>query len=560
MRTEEIAERLNARRCGTYWMARCPAHDDKNPSLKISEGENGNTLAHCFAGCAFGEVVDSSRVYGIEPGDFYGKSLDGERPRVPPKQLERAKTIKVIADSDRERGVELTPDDIQAAKDADATLLKQYGATEDDLARAFAEKYTGQLQFDHDIGKWYWWTGCYWAIERTRLAAEWCREICRDMSKIHPGAHLHKYRTSANVEEFARQDRKFATTHERWDADPWLLNTRQFTIDLKTGRTWRNNPDDFITRSTLVSPKTIPIPIFEKFLKEITRNDTQLIRFIQQLFGYFLTGVTVEQIIIFIYGPGGNGKSVLLNVMMEILHTYAINANMATFTASKYERHPTELARLDGPRLVSAAETEHGHRWMESRLKELTGGDKISARFMRKDFFEFVPKFKLLFVGNHKPALHNVDEAARRRFHIVPFNFKPNVKDTGLPQKLREEYPGILQWALDGCKDWQQNGLIVPDIVRAETDEYFSDQDLFTQWLEECTEHSGATVGESSSVLFKSWKNFATQQGGDAGTPGGFKDAMIRAGFKYKDKLPGIRTRGYLGIAVKLDLANQYDR
>ena len=140
---------------------------------------------------------------------------------------------------------------------------------------------------------------------------------------------------------------------------------------------------------------------------------------------------------------------------------------------------------LRGARLVTASETEDGRAWAESRIKQMTGGDRISARFMRQDFFEFTPQFKLTIIGNHKPVLRNVDEAARRRFLIVPFEHKPETPDRELEQKLMAEAPGILQWMIEGCLDWQAHGLVRPASVLAATEEYFSDQDLFEHWLEE---------------------------------------------------------------------------
>src|SRR6266850_943776 len=138
---------------------------------------------------------------------------------------------------------------------------------------------------------------------------------------------------------------------------------------------------------------------------------------------------------------------------------------METFTASLNDRHPTDLAMLRGARLVTASETEEGRAWAEARIKQLTGGDRIAARFMRQDFFQYSPEFKLLVIGNHKPTLHNVDDAARRRFNIVPFIFKPAKPDHKLEQKLLAEAPAILQWMIDGCLDWQNNGLIRPAVV-----------------------------------------------------------------------------------------------
>jgi len=205
---------------------------------------------------------------------------------------------------------------------------------------------------------------------------------------------------------------------------------------------------------------------------------------------------------------------------------------------------------LRGARLVTASETEEGRAWAESRIKQMTGGDKIAARFMRQDFFEFTPQFKLMIVGNHKPVLRNVDEAARRRFLIVPFERKPEKPDRELEQKLMQEAPGILQWMIEGCLDWQANGLLKPASVLAATEEYFSDQDLFAHWLaEECDcEPGNIDRSESSSKLFKSWKEYALAAGNSPGSQQSFKDQMIRHGFSFHK---GRKAREFFGVSLQ---------
>jgi P4 family phage/plasmid primase-like protien len=179
------------------------------------------------------------------------------------------------------------------------------------------------------------------------------------------------------------------------------------------------------------------------------------------------TGVTSEHALFFLYGTGANGKSVFVNTVAAILGAYATNAPMDTFMAVHGERHPTDMAGLRGARLVTSIETEQGRRWAESRLKALTGGDKISARFMRQDFFEFIPQFKLVVAGNHKPSIRTIDEAMRRRLHLVPFTvtIPSKRRDRTLPERLLAERDGILAWAVQGCLEWQRIGLQPPPAV-----------------------------------------------------------------------------------------------
>jgi putative DNA primase/helicase len=222
---------------------------------------------------------------------------------------------------------------------------------------------------------------------------------------------------------------------------------------------------------------------------------------------------------------------------------------METFTASNNDKHPTDLAMLAGARLVTASETEEGRAWAESRIKQMTGGDPITARFMRQDFFTYMPQFKLTVIGNHKPTLHNVDEAARRRFNIVPFIRKPVTPDRLLGEKLIAESGAILQWMIDGCLDWQANGLIRPACVIEATEEYFSDQEVFPRWLEEeCISDPRSTASEKSSVLYQSWANYAKSVRANPGRLADFKDKMERAGFAFRRRS---KVREFSGIQLK---------
>ena len=252
------------------------------------------------------------------------------------------------------------------------------------------------------------------------------------------------------------------------------------------------DPADGITRQTAVSPSFDAAPVWENFLREATNGDVEMIRFLKQWCGYSLTGDTREHALLFVYGPGGNGKSVFLNTVAGILGDYATTAGMDTFAATRSDRHPTDLAALRGARFVSASETEEGRAWAEARIKAMTGGDLISARFMRRDFFTYKPQFKLTIVGNHKPVLRNVDEAARRRFNIVPFEYMPASPDLALEERLKAEWPAILGWMIEGCADWHKNGLLRPERVAAATAAYFGEQDIFGHWLEdECIAEPG---------------------------------------------------------------------
>ncbi|MCW2218314.1 putative DNA primase/helicase [Bradyrhizobium japonicum] len=431
--------------------------------------------------------------------------------------------------------------------------------TEDAAALAFAERYIDKLRFDHDVGKWFVWSGTHWQQERTGLAFSWARELARDLAKAEPEkVRLISSKTSfaGGVEKFARTDRAFAVTSEIWDCNTYLLGTPEGVVDLRTGEIRPALPEDYITKLTSVAPAAKPdCPRWMQFLREATNDDQPLINFLQAFAGYMLTGDTKEHSLLFIYGGGGNGKSVFQNTCAGIMGDYAKTAAMETFVASSTDKHPTDLAMLHGARLVTASETEEGRAWAEARIKQMTGGDKISARFMRQDFFEFVPQFKLMLIGNHQPTLRNVDEAARRRFNIVPFIHKPPAPDRDLEAKLRAEWPAILRWMIEGCLMWQRVGLVRPQIVLDATEEYFSEQDSVSQWIDDRCETGKGTLWDTSTNLFKSWTAWANANGEKPGTTKWFAQVLKRKGFKAARNN---KKRGFRGIEAKPDQMQQH--
>ncbi|KWV59828.1 hypothetical protein AS156_30260 [Bradyrhizobium macuxiense] len=422
--------------------------------------------------------------------------------------------------------------------------------TEDSAAQEFVDLHGASLRYCHTRGSWFYWNGVCWKPDGTGRAFDYARKLARQLSEDQDERKRYitnKTNFSAGVERFSKHDQTVAVTSEFWDRDIWLLGTPGGTVDLRTGELRPSSPDDGITKTTAVTPANTGCPLWLNFLKEATNGDDGLIRFLQQWCGYALTGDTSEHALLFIYGDGGNGKSVYLNTTSYIAMDYAAVSAMETFTASTTDKHPTELAMLAGARLVTASETEAGRAWAEARIKQMTGGDPITARFMRRDFFTYVPQFKLTIVGNHKPTLTNVDQAARRRFNIVPFIHKPSTPDHQLPKKLLAEAPGILWWMIEGCLDWQKNGLIRPDRVIEATEEYFSDQEVFPRWLEDdCV--TGGTVSEASSTLYRSWSEYARAVGAKPGTQADFKEGMRKAGFAYRKRN---NVREFCGVTLK---------
>lgn len=445
--------------------------------------------------------------------------------------------------------------DLELEIEAKARGENSVSETEDALALAFTQYYHLDWRYVATWGRWLFWDGQRWRAEETLAATDLIRQVCRQAalraSSSKTAAKLASSSTVGGVERLTRADRRHAATTGEWDADPWLLNTPAGVLDLKTGAQRLHDRADRMTKITTASPGG-DCPIWRQFLHEVTGGDVDLQNYLQRTVGYALTGSTQEHALFFLYGTGANGKSVFVNTLATILGDYATNAPMETFMETHADRHPTDLASLRGARFVAAIETEQGRRWAESKVKNLTGGDKISARFMRQDFFEFFPQFKLFVAGNHKPAIRNIDEAMKRRLHLIPFTITvpPERRDKHLQQKLLAERDGILAWAVQGCLAWQRHGrLDPPQQVLDATEEYFEAEDALGRWLEErCVRYPNAhsLTGE----LFADWKQWADSSGEFVGSQRRFSDLLITRGLeKWRN---GSGVRGFRGIGLQV--------
>jgi putative DNA primase/helicase len=429
------------------------------------------------------------------------------------------------------------------------------GFTDDALALEFTKLHALDWRYVAAWGSWLHWEANRWLKETTLKAYDLARLVCRKASArcLNPkiAAKVASASTVAAVEKLARADRKHAATVSQWDSDILLINTSGEVINLKTGETKPHDRAYYMTKIASARLSDIKPFLWLKFLNDITKGDTDLQDYLARMAGYALTGITTEHALFFLYGTGANGKSVFVNTLAAVMGDYAVSAPIDTFLETKTDKHPTDLASLRGARLVTSIEVEKGKRWAEAKIKSLTGGDRIAARFMRQDFFEYKPQFKLIIAGNNKPAIRDVDEAMKRRLHLVPFTVTIPVdkRDKNLSETLLIERDGILRWMVDGCLEWQKIGLNPPTCVISATEEYLESEDALGRWIEEeCIENPNA-LG-TTNELFDSWKGWAEKNGEYYGTKRRFSDDMDKRGFKRRRSGHG-GSHAFQGIGLK---------
>ena len=350
--------------------------------------------------------------------------------------------------------------------------LRAFHLTDAGNAEAFALLYGDRFRYDHSRGRWVMWNGRYWASDQTgeadRAALQTARERLKAIVAVRDNIDAEEYKRRVgwafhSESAYARKAmlasaqsiQSLATRAIDYDRDPFLLTVANGTLDLRTGKLRAFNPADLITQNTDIPylPEAT-CPRWDQFLDEIFAAKKALISFVQRAVGYSLTGDIREQCLFILYGGGANGKSTFLEVILRLLGTYAAITSFSTFLVHQNPGTPrNDVAKLHGARLVKAAESQRQAALDEATVKEVTGGDTISARFLFKEFFDFRPQFKIWLATNHQPSIQGRDDAIWRRIKLIPFDqqFTGKQRDSKLRDKLEAELSGILAWALRGC-------------------------------------------------------------------------------------------------------------
>lgn len=403
--------------------------------------------------------------------------------------------------------------------------------TLDDMGNAerLSDAFSHTISYSYVNRFWYYYDGRKWCRDQTgvvgRLSDEIVAEMKHELTKYLNQAgdhddmekrffrHLRYSRSSKGKKAMLTEAmHRLPVLPSQMDVHTELLNTPNGIVDLNTGELSEHDPELYLTKITLCeyTDKT-DCPRWEAFLNEIFAGDRELIKYIQKAVGYSLTGSTQEQCAFFCYGNGRNGKSTFLEVISSVLGDYAVNIQPETIMVKRGSNTGanSDVARLKGARFVTSVEPDEGMRLNESLIKQLTGGDKVTARYLYGNEFEFLPEFKLWMGTNHKPIIRGTDTGIWRRLQLIPFSVTiPEEKvDKHLLQKLRAEMSGILKWAVDGCMLWQKEGLQMPAAVRNATKEYRSEMDVLAAFLEDC-----CTIGagrEKSSDLYRAYVHWA---------------------------------------------------
>jgi putative DNA primase/helicase len=436
---------------------------------------------------------------------------------------------------------------------------------EDALAVVFASAQKRKLLFETLRGKWFRWEGTHWKQdEGARVTRELIRHTVRLMCRGE--TRWLTARVMDAVEKLARTDER-TCPRGTFDANPLLLATPSGVVDLRDGSMRAARPEDMMTRLTGRAPEFGgDCPRWLGFLAACTHGfdehgeprmaqDDDMMRFLQRMCGYFLTGLTRHEFVFLLFGGGANGKTTFLRVLREILGDYFVSVAAETFLQSAHDQHPSGLAHLEGARLAACGELPDNRAWNSARVKDISSGEKIAARHMRQDWYDFVPICKLLFVGNHRPRLRQVDEAEKRRFRIIPFVHKvpENRRDETLEDALRDEYPAILAWMLDGAKAVIAEGFgRLPAAVTQATDDYFAENDTFALWAgERLLLHKDYSVPvERAYADYRAW----FEANGHEGRPVSQRDFRTR--MLEMGAVPGRSNKKRLFLGVALDICD----
>ena len=417
------------------------------------------------------------------------------------------------------------------------------------IADSFLPQARDHFRYDRERACWYFFDGVCWRNQ--------CDYRLRRAIDLHVSEELRNSHMITGVERSLRDRPEFTMDQRSWDPDFHLFNTPNGTVDLKTGISRPQRPEDLITRCAAVSAAgTYEGCLWLEKLVEWFGDDPVELAYIQKLAGLFLVGGNPEACLPLWIGPGGDGKSVISNTFRYILGDYARTSTDTAFLETRHSQHHEEIAWLQGARLVLVNEINGSLPWNDARIKAVTGGESQSASFKGGHLFEFRPEFKLLITGNEAPSLRSVGPEFRRRFHVLKFTRGVAAPDPQLAEKLKAEAGAILHWMIEGAVRYYRDGFQPSPAVKAATAEYFEENDTIQQWIDDFAQ-CGPDFRERADRVYENYKNWAEDQG--------FRYPLTRPKFTAKLKVKGIickpasypgatnSVRCYLGLKLSLE-------
>ena len=414
---------------------------------------------------------------------------------------------------------------------------KKFRLTELGNAERIAFEYGHVIKYVSDMG-WLIWDGKRWKIDTKKEIERITNKVLRGLYKSEDEMETKWARMCErrNIRMNSIKDLMPLVPGEReeFDRNKYLFNVANGIVDLKKGKLQPHDRELSITKIANVDyDEKAKCPEWMNFLDQIFQGDKELIEYMQRLIGYSLTGEITEQIMVFLIGGGSNGKSTFINIIKDLMGEYGKQAKSDTFIKKKETGANNDIARLVGARFVSAIESEDGEVLSEAFVKQITGGEPVLARFLRQEYFEYIPEFKVFFTTNHKPVIKGTDEGIWRRIKLIPFNLQlpKHKRDLKLSEKLSLEMPGVLNWAIEGCMKWQKMGLNEPRKVSKATGDYKEEMDIIGPFLyERC--HIDAEQKISAKELYEVYSNWCYQNGEFALKNRAFYRVLETQGFK----------------------------
>lgn len=545
----------------------------KNRGVSATTGTNDADNLYCFTTsttfdaekpyskfAAF-TLLEHGGDYATAAGDLRTRGYGGQRP--PDDDV-----ADMVGDVDGNLATvhTLQPDE-QEAPHLEVVTERTHEHSDDRNALALIQRFGDVIRYCPDRGLWLVWDGTRWQWQETGggVVREYAKRVARSLPEETKPEQKYKQRSLAavglgGVLAFAQTDSQVVVSINELDTHAWELNTPAGIVDLRSGGVGDPEPGQLHTRSTTVTPDFDADPsVWQQFLTDTFGDDQDLISYLQRLVGYSATGYIGPHILPFAHGSGGNGKGVFLEAITKVLGDYGTTAPNKFLMAQSFAQHETEIARLAGARMVLCSEVDEDDRFDEAKVKQLTGGDSLTARFMRRDHFTFRPTHQLWLIGNHKPAVHSGGRAFWRRLRLIPFVREvPEEKMVDDLQGIlaRDHGPAILAWIIQGTVDFFNTGLREPDSVKTATAEYERDQDTIARFIDECCRIGGGdNVATKTSKVRDSYEKWCEAEGETPVNPKAFSQALTRRYGVGRDRLSGgssggSRSRVYTNIAV----------